>query len=441
MRSRALVALPAILLAFFASPARADNQPGVNYVLFDNWTNQYNAFNASPPIPPTTPVAASGTVPRVEFQWGGGPVMGTNLYEDVVIRFDAWINPPTPGVYPMCVASDDGARMFLDDVMVVNDWFDRGGGCWQTANADFTDDQAKHMILWWYENGGGAHVTLRYFNGQSWQVVPDSWFTINEPATTTTTTTTMPPTTTTEAPTTTIEPPTTTTVPRTTTTEVTTTTTSTSTTTTSTTTTTQAPPPQTTTTTEAPPPATTTSTTTTEPPTTTTEPPTTTTEASTTTVESTTTTVQTTVPETTTSTTTSTTTTVPETTTTTTTTVAPTTTTTVFVVPAQINVEQAVNLIVTAPLADVPLEQLEEVFAAIEPELLTAAEGEAVAQALNAAPDEVKKTFEEKVNVFAGVFDSYRMVGQTIDVGQRRTLIAVASSLVAVGPSLRRRKD
>jgi hypothetical protein len=331
--------------------------------------------------------------------------------------------------------------MFLDDVMVVNDWFDRGGGCWQTANADFTDDQAKHMILWWYENGGGAHVTLRYFNGQSWQVVPDSWFTINEPATTTTTTTTMPPTTTTEAPTTTIEPPTTTTVPRTTTTEVTTTTTSTSTTTTSTTTTTQAPPPQTTTTTEAPPPATTTSTTTTEPPTTTTEPPTTTTEASTTTVESTTTTVQTTVPETTTSTTTSTTTTVPETTTTTTTTVAPTTTTTVFVVPAQINVEQAVNLIVTAPLADVPLEQLEEVFAAIEPELLTAAEGEAVAQALNAAPDEVKKTFEEKVNVFAGVFDSYRMVGQTIDVGQRRTLIAVASSLVAVGPSLRRRKD
>lgn len=472
MNRRTLVLLPAILLAFFASPARADNQPGVNYVLFDNWTNQYNAFNASPPIPPTTPVAASGTVPRIEFQWGGGPVMGTNLYEDVVIRFDAWINPITPGTYPMCIASDDGARLILNDVIIVNDWYDRGGGCGQIANVDFTDGQAKRMILWWYENGGGAHVTLRYFNGQSWQVVPDSWFTINEPAAMTTTTTTVPPTTTTvppttttEAPTTTTEPPTTTTVPpttttepATTTTEATTTTTSTSSTTTSTTTTTQAPPPQTTTTTQAPPPqtttttttqapppatttSTTTTTTTTEPPTTTTQPPTTTTEAPTTTVESTTTTVQTTVPETTTSTTTSTTTTVPETTTTTTTTVAPTTTTTVFVVPAQVNVEQAVNLIVTAPLEDVPLEQLEEVFAAIERELLTAAEGEAVAQALNSAPDEVKEAFEDNVNVFAGVFDSYRMVGQTIDVGQRRTLIAVASSLVAVGPTLRRRKD
>ena len=428
MRSRALVALPAILLAFFASPARADNQSGVNYVLFDNWTNQYNAYNASPPIPPTTRVAASGTVPRVEFQWGNGPIMGTNLYEDVIIRFDAWIKPPTSGVYQMCVASDDGARMFLDDMMVINDWFDRGGGCWQIVNVDFIDGQAKRMILWWYENGGGAHVMLRYSNGQSWQVVPDSWFTLNEPAlTTTTTTTTVPPTTTTEASTTTTEPPSTTTEP------ATTTTTSTSSITTSTTTTTEAPPPQTTTTTQVPSPATTTSTTTTEPPTTTTESPTTTTEASTTTIGSTTTIVQTTVPEITTSTTTSTTTTVLETTTT-------TTTTTVFVVPERISVEQAVNLIVTAPLEDVPLEQLEEIFATIEPELLTVAEGEAVAQALNAAPDEVKKTFEDKINVFAGVFDSYRMVGQTIDVGQRRTLIAVASSLVAVGPTLRRRK-
>jgi hypothetical protein len=115
-------------------------------------------------------------------------------------------------------------------------------------------------------------------------------------------------------------------------------------------------------------------------------------------------------------------------------------TTTIYVVPAEPSVAEAVNVITTAPLDEVPVEQLQEVFAAIEPELLTAVEGEAIAQALNDAPEEVKEAFEEEVNVFAGVFDSYRMVGQTIDVGQRRTLIAVANSLVAVGPALRRRK-
>jgi uncharacterized protein YfkK (UPF0435 family) len=115
--------------------------------------------------------------------------------------------------------------------------------------------------------------------------------------------------------------------------------------------------------------------------------------------------------------------------------------TTVFQVPQTITVEQAVNVIVTQPLNDIPLEELEQVFEAIQPAELSPVEGEAIAQALNNASDEVKETFEDKVNVFAGVFDSYRMVGQTIDVGQRRTLIAVASSLVAVGPALRRRKE
>jgi len=42
--------------------------------------------------------------------------------------------------------------------------------------------------------------------------------------------------------------------------------------------------------------------------------------------------------------------------------------------------------------------------------------------------------------VFEGIFDSYVMVGQTIPVGERRTLVAVSSTLVAVGTSLRRRE-
>jgi len=37
----------------------------------------------------------------------------------------------------------------------------------------------------------------------------------------------------------------------------------------------------------------------------------------------------------------------------------------------------------------------------------------------------VRESFEEEINVFAGVFDDYVAVGSTIDVGTRRSVIAV----------------
>ena len=99
--------------------------------------------------------------------------------------------------------------------------------------------------------------------------------------------------------------------------------------------------------------------------------------------------------------------------------------------------------ILTEPdtLATLPVEQLEEVFAALEPELMTAAEGEAIAQALNKAPKKAKKAFQENVNVFAGIFDSFVMADQKIPVEDRRTLIAVANTMAALGTVLTRRRQ
>jgi hypothetical protein len=37
----------------------------------------------------------------------------------------------------------------------------------------------------------------------------------------------------------------------------------------------------------------------------------------------------------------------------------------------------------------------------------------------------VKESFEEEINVFAGVFDTYTAIGSSIDVGTRRSVIAV----------------
>jgi hypothetical protein len=235
--------------------------------------------------------------------------------------------------------------------------------------------------------------------------------------TTTSTTTTVPPTTTTTTvyvppvtTTTTISPPTTVTTPDPTTTTTTPTTTSTTTTTVPVTTTTV---PETTTTTVAPTTTTTVAPTTTlAPSTTTTVPPTTTTTVSpTTTISPTTTVVET-----------------------TTTTTAPVTTTTLNIPTVEeikekgIDPQQAIALVVSVQtLSAISADQATEVFAAIPVNDLSEEQKSQITEAIQNAPEEVKQAFEQEINIYEAGFDDYVPVGSNIDVGDRRTIIAVST--------------
>lgn len=110
-------------------------------------------------------------------------------------------------------------------------------------------------------------------------------------------------------------------------------------------------------------------------------------------------------------------------------------------VPVEPTPSQAVALATDSQvIARATVEEAAAIFEAVVEEKLTPEQGEAIVAAVQDAPAEVREQFEENVNVFAGVFDSYIMVGQTIPVSERRTLVAVSSTLVAVGTTLRRRE-
>ena len=64
-------------------------------------------------------------------------------------------------------------------------------------------------------------------------------------------------------------------------------------------------------------------------------------------------------------------------------------------------------------------------------ENLTATELEAIAQTVSAAPTEVKREFEEQVNIFGGGLDSYVPADSNVTVGQRRALVAIGAVLTA----------
>ena len=94
--------------------------------------------------------------------------------------------------------------------------------------------------------------------------------------------------------------------------------------------------------------------------------------------------------------------------------------------------EQAVELATSEKvLQSIDAEQATEIFAAIDEGSLTEEQGAAIAEALVNAPDEVKKAFEEEIDVFSGKVDTYVPTGSTVSVATRRIIIG-STSLVLV---------
>jgi hypothetical protein len=71
---------------------------------------------------------------------------------------------------------------------------------------------------------------------------------------------------------------------------------------------------------------------------------------------------------------------------------------------------------------------------------LTATELEAIAQVVSAAPTEVKREFEEQVNIFGGGLDSYVPIDSNVTVGQRRALVAIGAVLTAAPVVISRKR-
>jgi len=88
--------------------------------------------------------------------------------------------------------------------------------------------------------------------------------------------------------------------------------------------------------------------------------------------------------------------------------------------------EQATELATSEKvLESIDGEQATEVFDAVVASEVSPDDGLAIVGAVQEAPLEVKEAFEGEINVFAGVFDAYVAIGSSIDVGTRRSVIAV----------------
>ena len=460
--------LPALLGLFFTSGVKAEPVAGIN--------TTYYTIDEIPPVQSTSeyPVCGTETENNINRNYD------YELFEDCtgdmfMVHMTGFIDIPEHETIEFMLATDDGGTMEIGDDSWGN-WNDQGCS-WMMSGELTLEPGSNAFQVWMYEHGGNSCMMLAWkIDDEGWAIVPDEVFTQQAivPTTTTTTieettttwqTTTVPQTSTTVAVTTSLAASTTvavsttdvtTTVPVTSTSVV-----ETSTTTTSTTTTTVFVPTQTTSTIVYIVPETTTTTTQPEVTTTTQEVTTTTTEVEPETTTTTTILTESTVPDT-----------QPEETTTSTTdkpsetslepvtevqiddpsTTVETTIQTLLEPPSDdFNVTELPNSneevatyiieVVSNPdqLSQLSEEQLEQVFEQLDVSELTLEEAEQLVEVLNDAPTKVKKAFQESVNVFSGLFNSYVMVGQNIPVEDRRTLLAVTNAMTVSGMSLRRR--
>ena len=99
------------------------------------------------------------------------------------------------------------------------------------------------------------------------------------------------------------------------------------------------------------------------------------------------------------------------------------------------------TLLITSPavLENITTDQAEQLFSEIAPTELSPDEAEAVVEAVQEAPNSVRKAFESVLNIFQGFADNYVPLNSTVPVSTRRALIALGAVFLTVAPAPARR--
>lgn len=123
----------------------------------------------------TAPVTLTRTDATVNFDWTtGSPGAGIGV-DNFSVRWTGQVQAPATGSYTFSTVSDDGVRLWVNNVQVINNWTDHGSTTNNGTPVSLTANQKYDIKMEYYESGGGAVAKLQWtYPGQAQQIIPST---------------------------------------------------------------------------------------------------------------------------------------------------------------------------------------------------------------------------------------------------------------------------
>jgi len=112
---------------------------------------------------------------QMNFTWGtAAPAAGVTA-DNFSVRWTGRVQAPVTGTYRFTTVSDDGVRLYVNGVRVINNWTDHSSTTNTSSGISLTAGVKYTITLEFYEHTGSATARLQWtYPGQSLQVVPQS---------------------------------------------------------------------------------------------------------------------------------------------------------------------------------------------------------------------------------------------------------------------------
>jgi glucose/arabinose dehydrogenase len=110
--------------------------------------------------------------PTINFNWGGGSP-GTSINNDnFVVRWQGEVLAPVSGSYTFTTRTDDGVRLWVNDVLIINQWIPQAATDW-TGTIALTAETKYPLVMEFYEMSGNAEARLLWsYEGIPKQIIP-----------------------------------------------------------------------------------------------------------------------------------------------------------------------------------------------------------------------------------------------------------------------------
>ena len=99
----------------------------------------------------------------IDFHWSGVPNVSGMPADHFSIRWTGVMRPSASGNYSFYVRGDDGFRLYVNNVLIIDNWVDEAATI-KTGTINLTAGQEYPIKLEYYENAGLAEITLGYVN-------------------------------------------------------------------------------------------------------------------------------------------------------------------------------------------------------------------------------------------------------------------------------------